>query len=134
MSTGFKYVYNRLHEQSFLSSFSLSCEGCTLVARQQWCLKLRFAAKGSAGGKQSLRRVSPWFDEGREFHSDGCLSEPLQRGHVVRGRRATSAFFQPVLHPEFKVSKSKWNAWEGGRRDRWVRPLRCRAKNPKRGM
>lgn len=75
MSTGFKYVYNSLHEQSFLS---WSCEGCTLVARQQWCLKLRFAAKGSwAGGlEQSLWSGSPWFDEGQEFYSDGCLSGP----------------------------------------------------------
>lgn len=112
MSTGFKYVYNSLHEQSFLSSLSLSCKGCTLVARQQWCLKLRFAAKGlGLGGlEQSLRSGSPWFDEGQEFHSDGCLSGPLRRGHVVRGHPTTSVFLSRDLSSVGVVCVRSWEA------------------------
>lgn len=111
MSTGFKYVYNSLHEQSFLSSVTQSCEGCTLVARQQWCLKLRFAAKGSRvvgwGGWNS-----PFGVEALGLTRDQSFTAAAACwGHC---REATSSVavtppvsFQLALRPKFRVSKSK---------------------------
>lgn len=60
--------------------------------------------------EQSLRSGSPWFDEGQEFHSDGCPLGPLQSGHVIRGRHATSVFLARALSKFRVVCVRNWEA------------------------
>lgn len=126
MSTGFKYVYNSLHEQSFRSSGSLSCEGYTLVARQHWCLTLRFCCKrvGALLGSSGPFGVEALGLTRDKFHSDGCLSGATAERPCRPGRHATSVFSS---RGPSKDSKSKIQCVSEELRGRWDRfiSLQC---------
>lgn len=123
MSTGFKYVYNRLHEQSFLSSIALSCEGCTLVARQPGLYETEVCCEGVGGGGVD----SPFREEALGSTRDERFTVMAACRSHCREAMSSAAVTSPVLFSSArapsKISKSQSHNGTRGKeaaRDRWV--------------